>query len=40
MYILRHDQAESQPRERGELRIEVCQVSAGRLFVRVPIRVE
>jgi hypothetical protein len=31
---------EVQPLIRGELRIEVRPVSAGRLFVRVPIRVE
>jgi FtsP/CotA-like multicopper oxidase with cupredoxin domain len=28
------------PRERGELRIEVRPISAGRLFVRVPVRVD
>ena len=31
---------EVQPVTRGELRLEVRPVSAGRLFVRVPIRVE
>ena len=31
---------EVQPRARGELRIEVRPISAGRLFVRVPVRVE
>jgi hypothetical protein len=34
-----HD-IEFQPLERGELRIEVRPPSAGRLFVRVPVRVE
>jgi FtsP/CotA-like multicopper oxidase with cupredoxin domain len=31
---------EFEPRTRGELRLEVRPVSAGRLFVRVPVRVE
>ena len=31
---------EFQPLERGELRLEVRPPSAGRLFVRVPVRVE